>query len=70
MKSSKLLDDLAIFVVISNLKTAMKVSAGKYVKASLFFLKKNQCICTLKQANHSCLLHGIRAVPTETNHFL
>lgn len=41
MKSSKLLDDLAIFVVISNLKTAMKVSAGKYVKASLFFKKKN-----------------------------
>lgn len=40
MKSSKLLDDLAIFVVISNLKTAMKVSAGKYVKASLFFKKK------------------------------
>lgn len=69
MKSSKLLDDLAIFVVISNLKTAMKGSAGKYVKASLFF-KKKQCICTLKQANHSCLLHGIRAVPTETNHFL
>lgn len=40
MKSSKLLDDLAIFVVISNLKTAMKVSAGKYVKASLFLKKK------------------------------
>lgn len=69
MKTSKLSDDLTIFVVISNLKTAMKVSAGKYVKASVF--KKNKhCICTLKQADHSCLLHGIRAVPTETNHFL
>lgn len=40
MKSSKLLDDLAIFVVISNLKTAMNVSAGKYVKASLFLKKQ------------------------------
>lgn len=46
MKSSKLLDDLAIFVVISNLKTAMKVSAGKYVKASLF-LKNNNIVFAL-----------------------
>lgn len=46
MKSSKLLDDLAIFVVISHLKTAMKVSAGKYVKASLL-LKKNNIVFAL-----------------------
>lgn len=47
MKSSKLLDDLAIFVVISNLKTAMKVSAGKYVKASLFLKKKKNIVFAL-----------------------
>lgn len=37
---------------------------------SIPVLKNKHCIYTLKQAYHSCLLHGIRAVPTETNHFL